>query len=215
MEDVLPAIIPREEWLAVQELRKRHAGTGLRQSEEYPFTNMLVCPYCGKKYGSYTSATHNRELVYWYRCSSRHDHTSVDVPGMMYTPPSRLRVESPSPAMVAYREKYNHPAAARQMICSDIRIPFAYPQKVYVRAWNQLVSKKTRYQPILQRIADTTDNALTRLRAKEMIGLLDSVGRVDGFDYALMLRTLDFIEVYSEEKMTVVFQSGIRITQSR
>lgn len=48
-----------------------------------------------------------------------------------------------------------------------------------------------------------------------MIGLLDSVGRLDGFDYALMLRTLDFIEVYSEEKMTVVFQSGIRITQSR
>ena len=29
---------------------------------------------------------------------------------------------------------------------------------------------------------------------------------------ALMLRTLDFIEVHSEEKMTVVFQSGIRIS---
>ena len=212
VEDVLPAIIPREEWLAVQELRKRHSGKGLRQSEEYPFTNMLVCPYCGKKYGSYTSFTHNRELVYWYRCSSRHNHTAVDVPGMMYTPPSRLRVENPSPAMVAYREKYNHPAAARQMICSDIRIPFNHPHKVFVRAWNQLVSKKTRYQPILQRTIETTDNALTRLRAKEMINLLDSVGRLDGFDYALMLRTLDFIEVHSEEKMTVVFQSGIRIS---
>ena len=88
---------------------------------------------------------------------------------MMYTPPSRFRVESPSPAMVAYREKYNHPAAARQMICSDIKIPMAYPKKAFVRAWNQLVSKKTRYQPILQRTADTTDNALTRLRAREMI----------------------------------------------
>lgn len=87
--------------------------------------------------------------------------------------------------------------------------------KLFVRAWNQLVSKKTRYQPILQRTIETTDNALTRLRAKEMIGLLDTVGRLDGFDYALMLRTLDFIEVHSEEKMTVVFQSGIRITQSR
>ena len=42
--------------------------------------------------------------------------------------------------------------------------------------------------------------------------LLDTVGRLDGFDYALMLRTLDFIEVHSEEKMTVVFQSGIRIS---
>lgn len=212
LNNVLPAIIPREEWLAVQELRKRHSEKGLRQSEEYPFTNMLVCPYCGKKYGSYTSATHNRELLYWYRCSSRYDHTAVEVLGMMYTPPSRLRVENPSAAMVAYREKYNHPAAARQMICSDIRIPFNHPHKVFVRAWNQLVSKKTRYQPILQRTIETTDNALTRLRAKEMIGLLDSVGRMDGFDYALMLRTLDFIEVHSEEKMTVVFQSGIRIS---
>ena len=114
--------------------------------------------------------------------------------------------------MVAYREKYNHPTPPRQMICSDFRIPFTHPQKVYVRAWNQLVSKKTRYQPILQRTIETTDNALTRLRGKEMIGLLDSVGRLDGFDYALMLRTLDYIEVHSEDKMTVVFQSGIRIS---
>lgn len=101
------------------------------------------------------------------------------------------------------------------MVCSDIRIPVEYPKKVFVRAWNQLVSKETRYQPILQRTIETTDNALTRLRAKEMIELLDSVGRLDSFDYALMLRTLDYIEVYSEEKMTVVFQSGIRITQTR
>lgn len=212
IEDVLPAIIPREEWQAVQELRKRHAGSGLKQSEEYPFTNMLVCPYCGKKYGNYTSASHNRELLNWYRCKSRHDHTAVEIPGMMYIPPSRYRVDDPSPAMVVYREKYNHPTPPRQMICSDIRIPFSYPQKVFVRAWNQLVSKKTRYQPILQRTAETTDNALTRLRAKEMITLLDTTGRLDSFDYTLMLRTLDFIEVHSEEKMTVVFQSGIRIS---
>lgn len=215
VEDVMPAIVSREEWQAVQELRKRHSGNGLKQSEENPFTNMLVCPYCGKKYGSYYSAGHNRELIPWFRCRSRHDHTAVEIPGMMYTPPSRQRVDNPSPAMVAYREKYNHPTPPRQMVCSDIRIPVEYPKKVFVRAWNQLVSKKTRYQPILQRTIETTDNALTRLRAKEMIELLDSVGRLDSFDYALMLRTLDYIEVHSEEKMTVVLQSGIRITQAR
>lgn len=114
--------------------------------------------------------------------------------------------------MIAYREKYNHPSAARQMICSDIKIPIAYPKKSFVRAWNQIVSKKTRYQPILQRSADTTDNALTRLRAKEMIELLDKIGRLDDFDYALMLRTLDFIEVQAEDRFSVVFQSGIRIS---
>ena len=173
---------------------------------------MLVCPYCGNKYGYYITAGHNREVVNRYRCRSHHDHTSVDVPGMTFIPPSRLRVEKPSPALIAYREKYNCPAPARQMICSDIKIPVSYPKKVFIRAWNQVVSKKTRYQPILQRTIETTENALTRYRAKEMIGFLDSVGRLDGFDYSLMLRTLDFIEVHSEEKMTVVFQSGIRIS---
>lgn len=98
------------------------------------------------------------------------------------------------------------------MICSDIKSPMAYPKKAFVRAWNQLVSKKTRYQPILHRTVDTADNALTRLRAREMIELLDKVGRLDDFDYALILRTLDFIEVHAEERMSVVFQSGIRIS---
>lgn len=88
IEDVLPAIIPKEEWQAAQELVKRHAGNGLKQSERYPFTNMLVCTYCGKIYGNYTSAGHNRELQNWYRCKSRRDHTAVEVPGMLYTPPS-------------------------------------------------------------------------------------------------------------------------------
>ena len=98
------------------------------------------------------------------------------------------------------------------MLCSDIKIPMDYPKKAFVRAWNQIVSKKTRYQPILQRTVDTTDNALTRLRAREMTELLDKIGRLHDFDYALMLRTLDFIEVHAEDKLSVVFQSGIRIS---
>ena len=65
---------------------------------------------------------------------------------------------------------------------------------------------------MLQRTVDTTDNALTRLRAREMIVLLDKVGRLDDFDYALMRRTLNFIEVHDEDRLSVVFQSGIRIS---
>lgn len=42
--------------------------------------------------------------------------------------------------------------------------------------------------------------------------LLDKVGRLDNFDYALMLRTLDFIEVHAEDGLSVIFQSGIRIS---
>ena len=212
VEDVLPAIIPKDKWLAAQELCKRHAGRGLRQKAPLPFTNMLVCPYCGNRYGNYTSATHNRELIPWFRCKSRYDHTSVEISGMMYTPPSKERVENPSPAMIAYREKYNHPTPARRMVCSDIRIPWDRPHTAFVQAWNLIVGKKARYQAAMQRTAETSENPLTRYRAKEMIELLETVGRIAEFDYALMLRTLDFVEVRAPDKLSFVFQCGIRIT---
>ena len=68
------------------------------------------------------------------------------------------------------------------------------------------------YQASLQQTAETAVNPLTRYRAKEMIGLLDTVGRITEFDYPLMLRTLDFIEVRPPDKLSFVFQCGIRIT---
>ena len=45
-----------------------------------------------------------------------------------------------------------------------------------------------------------------------MIGLLDTVGRITEFDYALMLRTLDFVEVRPPDNLSFVFQCGTRIT---
>jgi len=213
VEDVLPAIIPKDKWLAVQELRKRHSRkVGIKQNEAYPFTNMLVCPYCGQKYDAYAGAGPNRIMVYSYRCRSRKDHTAVEVPGMMYTPPSRLRVQKPTPAMVSYREKYNHPEPSRQMICSDIKIPWELPGKAFVQAWNLIIGKKTRYQASLHLTAETADNPLTRYRAREMISLLDEVDRITDFYYPLMLRTLDFVEVRPPDKLSFVFQCGIRIT---
>lgn len=68
------------------------------------------------------------------------------------------------------------------------------------------------YQPALQRTADSADSPLTRYRAKEMIGLLDTVGKLKAFDFPLMLRTLDYVEVSADEKLSFVFQSGIRVT---
>lgn len=124
----------------------------------------------------------------------------------------QLRVENPSPAMVAYREKYNHPQSTRPMICSDIKVPWELPGKAFAQAWNLIVSKKVRYQASLQRTAETDENPLTRYRAKEMIGLLDTVGRITEFDYALMLRTLDFVEVRPPDNLSFVFQCGTRIT---
>lgn len=131
---------------------------------------------------------------------------------MMYTPPSRLRISNPTPEMELYRQKYNHPEPSRQMVCSDIKVPWEWPSKAFVQAWNLIIGKKARYQAALQRTAEIDENPLTRYRAKEMISLLDSVDRITEFDYSLMLRTLDFVEVRPPDKLSFVFQCGIRIT---
>lgn len=131
---------------------------------------------------------------------------------MVYTTPTRLRIENPSPEMIEYRKQYLKPPRQRPFRCSDIRIAIERPQKAFVQAWNQLVGKKARYQPALQRTADSADSPLTRYRAREMIGLLDTVGRLKEFDFPLMLRTLDYVEVSADEKLSFVFQSGIRVT---
>lgn len=212
VEDALPVIIPKDEWQAAQELMNRHEMHQRGQSEDQPFVNILHCPYCGKKYRFYYSGTYNQEVTVCYRCHSIKTHTAAEIPGMMFTPPPRWRIEHPSDKMIAYREKYHKPKPARQMLCTDIRIPINQPEKRFVTAWNQLVSKKARYQPALRRTVDSTDNPLTRYRAKEMIGLLDTVGRLKEFDFPLMLRTLDYVEVQADSKLSFVFQSGIRMT---
>ena len=50
------------------------------------------------------------------------------------------------------------------------------------------------------------------LVSNEMLRLLDDLGRITEFDYSLMLRTLDRVETTPDEKLTFLFQSGIRIT---
>lgn len=212
VEDVLPAIIPKEKWLVAQELRKRHDISSVKRNEQYPFTNMLICPYCGQTYRSEIKAAHNRILVAKYRCKSIKGHKGVEIPGMQYVLPRKFRIDDPSPATVAYREKYNPQKPPRPLLCTDIRIPWERPNTAFVQAWNLIVGKKARYQASLQQTAETAENPLTRYRAKEMIGLLDTVGRITEFDYPLMLRTLDFIEVRPPDKLSFVFQCGIRIT---
>ena len=98
------------------------------------------------------------------------------------------------------------------MLCTDIEIDAGKPEKAFVYAWNLLVSKKLRYQASLKRTVDTTDDILLRYRAAELNSLLDEVGRINQFDYALMLRVMEKIEVTPKEKLSVCFLGGIRIT---
>ncbi len=48
----------------------------------------------------------------------------------------------------------------------------------FVRAWNLVVSKKLQYGAALRRRAENAENALIHYRAKEMLRLLDEVGKL-------------------------------------
>lgn len=81
-----------------------------------------------------------------------------------------------------------------------------------MQVWNLIVAKKARYQVTLKRTADVTEDVLIRYRAGEMFRLLDDLGKITEFDYSLLLRILDRVETTPDEKLTFLFQSGIRIT---
>lgn len=94
----------------------------------------------------------------------------------------------------------------------DSRAPFGRPEKVFMQAWNLVVSKKSLYQATLKRTATLNDDSLMRYRADEMSRLLDEVGRIPEFDFVFSLKVLDHMELQPNGKLTAVFSSGVRIT---
>lgn len=96
--------------------------------------------------------------------------------------------------------------------CAQIKIPLDAPEKAFVRAWNLVVSKKLQYGAALRRRAETVEDALIRYRAKEMLRLLDEMGKLAVFDYNFSLKVLDHMELMPDGKLAVVFLSGIRLT---
>ena len=96
--------------------------------------------------------------------------------------------------------------------CAQVKLPLNAPEKAFVRAWNLVVSKKLQYGATLRRKAETAGDALIRYRAKEMLRLLDEVGKLAAFDYYFSLKVLDHMELMPDGKLAVVFLSGIRLT---
>ena len=94
----------------------------------------------------------------------------------------------------------------------DSRILEDRPVRMFVQAWNLIISKRLQYEPRLKRIAESGENELLCYRASEMFRLLDEKGKLEEFDYPLSLRVLDHMELQPEGKLTVIFLSGIRIT---
>ncbi len=56
------------------------------------------------------------------------------------------------------------------------------------------------------------EDALVRYRAAELSRLLDEVGHISQFDYLLLLKTLDHMELQPKGKLSAVFLAGVRIT---
>ena len=212
VEDCVPAIIEKKQWLAAQEMRKRHQGVSKPPVKALPFRSLIFCGTCGKPCPQYSSHSEGRRLTAYHRCISWRDHTAAEVPGMTYVPPHKAGYNyNPTPELAAYRATYKKPKS-RPFLCTDVKIRTERFPKAFVQAWNLIVSKKQRYLPSLQNTAATSDNPLTAYRAEEMIGLLETTGRLDEFDFSLMIRTLDRVEIMPTEKLSFIFQSGIRIT---
>ena len=74
------------------------------------------------------------------------------------------------------------------------------------------VRGKPRGEAPPRRRAETAEDALIRYRAKEMLRLLDEVGKLAAFNYYFSLKVLDHMELTPDGKLAVVFLSGIRLT---
>jgi site-specific DNA recombinase len=94
----------------------------------------------------------------------------------------------------------------------DSRVRFGRPEQVFTQAWNLMVSKKLMHQASLKQRAVASEDALVRYRAEELSKLLDEVGHITEFDFPLSLKVLDRMELQPNEKLSAVFQAGVRIT---
>ena len=81
-----------------------------------------------------------------------------------------------------------------------------------MRAWNFLVSHGLRYAASFRELARDGENELIRYRAREMGRLLGEKGRIQEFDYELMLQVVSHFEVTLVSKLAVIFLTGTRVT---
>lgn len=131
----------------------------------------------------------------------------IAVDGRTFTPPSMaLWSKYPDSRYAHYRAKHRKLPKEQQMLCTDIQIPVGVPEKALVRAWNRIVSQG------LQSTAAESEDTLMQYRANEMVRLISEVGRIEAFDYELLLKVLDHIEVKPEGKLAMIFLEGTRIT---
>lgn len=155
----------------------------------------------------------HKEQAYW-RCKSFLGERGTPIEGRTFTPPPRpLTSKAPDTKHVKnYRKHHRKLPLARQMLCTDIRIPAEEADKAFIRAWNLLVGHSLRYVASFNELARDGENELVRYRAREMVRLLGERGRLREFDYGLCNQVLDHIEVTEYGRLAVNFLTGTRVT---
>lgn len=91
----------------------------------------------------------------------------------------------------------------RQMLCTDIWVEEALPERAFIKAWNRLVDEKERHLPEWQRAIEG-DYLLKAYRVRELMGLVGKIGIINWMPYELVLKTLDHIEIGMEGELDVV-----------
>ena len=213
IEDCYPAIIEKDSWFVVQEMMNQYGHNHLNSSEAHPFRGKMYCAVCGKSFQQAYTTAKDRTHICQYRCSSRKDHSSVEVAGMTYVQPRKSTYQiDVSPAMQEYRDKYGKKSEPRAYLCSDTRIDFDQPGKAFIRAWNWLISHKQRYLPVIESNAES-ENILIRYQSKVLLELIDEGSRIRDFDWNLFRKSIEKIDVNPSATLTFYFKAGIKITQ--
>lgn len=83
-------------------------------------------------------------------------------------------------------------------------------EKVFIQAWNTLLENREQAVPKWEE-AMNGDGLLARYRAKMFLELTKKAQPIDELDTDLMLRVLDYIKVYEEGMLVVVFLDGTEI----
>lgn len=96
------------------------------------------------------------------------------------------------------------------MGCSNRHVEETTQRKVFVKAWNTLL--ENREQAVLEwEQAMAGDDLLARYTAKDFLELTEKAEPIDEMDTDFMLRVLDYIKVYEEGTLVVVFLDGTEI----
>ena len=108
--------------------------------------------------------------------------------------------------------KITHFKQPDDVVHKELRVPLGRPERVFVQAWNLVMSKRQLYEARLKRVSENDESELNRYHASEIKRLLDNLGKITEFDYLLSMKVLDRMELMPGNKLAVVILSGIRIT---